>query len=59
MAKSPAVVDMSLNITAKSTAQTAAEIAPLRGIDPLYQSTEKLPRKYSIVSILSDYIDFL
>lgn len=33
VAKSPAVVDMSLNIAAKSTAQIAAKIAHLRRID--------------------------
>ena len=31
--KSPAVMEMSLNIAAKSTAQIAAKIAHLRGID--------------------------
>ena len=33
VAKSPAVMEMSLNIAAKSTAQIAAKIAHLRGID--------------------------
>ena len=33
VAKSPAVVDMSLNIAAKSTAQIAAKVAHLRSID--------------------------
>ena len=33
ISKSPAVIDMFLNIAAKSTAQIAAKISHLRGID--------------------------